>query len=65
MDQITHWLLLPPDQKWRDMKRKLRMMVLNDMSHPAYRRFKEYYEPLGQGARPTVQGGAISCLPQL
>ena len=29
------------------MASKLETIVLDNMSHPAYRRFKELYEPLG------------------
>ena len=55
VDQITHWLSLPLDQRRRQMNKKLETVVLNDMSHPAYRRFKEYYEPLGLRSKERSQ----------
>ena len=47
MEQITHYLSLSPQKRLRWMSSKLRTVVLGDMRHPAYRRFKELYEPLG------------------
>ena len=55
MDQITHWLSLPPEQKKRYMRSNLKTVKLNDMSHPAYRRFKEFYEPLGLRRKERAQ----------
>ena len=55
VDQITHWLSLAPDQKRRHMRKRLKTVVLSDMSHPAYRRFKEYYEPLELRSRERAQ----------
>ena len=46
VDQIAHWLSLPPNQRRRWLG-LLETVVLDDMSHPAFRRFKELYEPLG------------------
>ena len=47
MDQIDQWLSLPPQKKREWMDGLLETVVLEDMRHPAYRRFKELYEPLG------------------
>ena len=55
MDQITHWLSLSPDQKRRYMSARLQTVKLNDMSHPAFRRFKEFYEPLGLRRKERAQ----------
>ena len=37
------------------MSSNLKTVKLNDMSHPAYRRFKEFYEPLGLRRKERAQ----------
>lgn len=53
--QITDWLSSSPQKKERWMRNLLRTVVLADMSHPAYRRFKELYEPLGLRSEERAQ----------
>ncbi|CAL5223143.1 g5610 [Coccomyxa viridis] len=47
LDQIAHWLSLPPNEKRRWLDHIVETVVLDDMGHPPFRRFKELYEPLG------------------
>ena len=47
VDQIAHWLALSPHQKRCWLNDSVETVVLDDMRHPAFRRFKELYEPLG------------------
>ena len=55
VEQITHYLSLSPQKRLRWMSSKLQTVVLEDMSHPAYRRFKGLYEPLGLRSKERAQ----------
>ena len=55
VDQLTHWLSLSPHQMRRQMNMKVKTAILNGLSHPAYRRFKEYHEPLGLRSNERAQ----------
>ena len=47
MDQVAKWLAFSPEQKRQYMEAHTEVKELADMSHPAYRRFKEVNEPWG------------------
>ena len=47
VDQVSKWLAFSPEQKRQYMEAHTEVKELNDMSHPAYRRFKEVNEPWG------------------
>ena len=54
MDQINRWLAVPSQTRLY-MDSLLETVVLDDMRHPAYRRFKELYEPLGLRSEERAQ----------
>ena len=62
VDQIDQWLSLPPQNKRQWMDGLLETVVLDDLSHPAYRRFKELYEPLGFRKEERAQQYKKVCL---
>ena len=47
MNQVAQWLAFSPEQKRQYMDERTQAVELADMSHPAYRRFKEVIEPWG------------------
>ena len=47
VDQVAQWLASSPEQKRQYMEAHTKVKELTDMSHPAYRRFKELNEPWG------------------
>ena len=47
MQQMGKWLAFSPEQKRQFIEERTTAVELTDMSHPAYRRFKEVFEPLG------------------
>ena len=55
VEQIDQWLFISSQKKRQYMDSLLETVVLEDMSHPAYRRFKELYEPLGLRTEERAQ----------
>ncbi len=44
---MAKWLAFSPEQKRQYMEERTVAVELTDMSHPAYRRFREVFQPLG------------------
>ena len=47
MQQIARWLAFSPEEKRKYMDERSAPVELTDISHPAYKRFKDVLEPLG------------------
>lgn len=62
------WLAFSPEQKRQYIEERTIAVELTDMSHPAYRRFKEVLEPWGLRRREQalhfckVQPASLCCM---